>query len=298
MFLLFHKLNPMEKNTISSSRKKKKGHNKNVPSKTYCYNSPCLCCEGKLTRVSSTDRYLSTKEERIRVFVEVYECQNKKCKAFQQKIKPPEFNNRIFPDLSYGIDLLAEIGIMRLKEHKTIREIFDTVIGNYPHVEISLRHMENVVNKIMYVLEANALDPKRMKEKLLVKNPKIKGLILSVDGLQPERGNEILYIVRELSTGEILLAKFLKFSDEETIQREIYEPLKKLSKEMKLPVLGLIADKQLTLTTAFKAVFPNAPVQHCQSHFLKALRKPIQEESSKMASDIKKTQNKDNRKKS
>lgn len=288
----------MLKKMISGAKKKKKGHNKDVPSKTFCHFKPCVCCGGKLTRVSSTDRYLSTKEERIRVFVEVYECQNRKCGAFRQKIKSPEFNNRIFPDLSYGIDLLAEIGIMRLKEHKTIREIFDTIIASYPHVEISVRHMENVVNKIMYVLEETALDPKRMKEKLLERSPNIKGLILSVDGLQPERGNEILYIVRELQTGEILLAKFLQFSDEETIKREIYETLKQLSEAMKLPVLGLVADKQLTLTTAFKAVFPNAPVQHCQSHFLKALRRPVQEESSKMASDIKKTKNKGYRKKS
>ncbi len=57
---------------------------------------------------------------------------------------------------------------------------------------------------------------------------------------------------------------------------------------MKLPILGLIADKQKVLTSAFEEVFPDIPIHHCQSHFIKAIRKPIQIQSSKMAKDIKK----------
>ena len=88
-----------------------------------------------------------------------------------------------------------------------------------------------------------------------------------------------------------MFAKFLKFSDEDAIIKEIYEPLKTLIGKIKLPILWLTADKQLALTTAFKKVFPNIPIQHCQSHFLKALKQPIQEESAKMANTIKKNFN-------
>jgi len=273
-------------------RKQKKSHSKDVPSKTFYYNKPCMCCGDKLVRVSSTDRYLSTREERMRIFVEVYECHNEECSLYKQKIKAPEFNTLIFPGLSYGIDVVTEIGLLRFKEHKTITEIHETIMNKYHHIEITDRHMQNVVNKIMYVMESTSLDPKVMKEKLIAKNKEIKGLVLSTDGLEPEQGNEILYIVRELQTGDILFSKFLEFSDEETIRKEIYEPIKKLAEEMGLPVLGLVADKQLVLTTAFETVFPGIPVQHCQSHFLKALRKPIQEQSAKISKEIKKTPNK------
>ena len=144
----------------------------------------------------------------------------------------------------------------------------------------------------MYVFKSAWLDPNVIKSRLLAKKKDIKWLSLSIDGLQPERGNEILYIIRELQTWEILFSKYLKFSDEETITKEIYEPLKKLTEKIGFPILWLNADKQLTLTTAFKKIFPSVPVQHCQSHFLKALRKPVQEESSKMSKEIKKTPNK------
>jgi hypothetical protein len=284
----------MSKNT--PSRKQKKSHNKDVPSKTFYYNKPCMCCGKKLVRVSSTDRYLSTREERMRIFIEVYECQSRKCKLYKQKVKAPEFNTLIFPGLSYGIDVVAEIGVLRFKEHKTISEIHGILTKNYSHIEITERHLQNIVNKIMYVMESTSLSPKMMKEKLIKKNKGIKGLVLSVDGLEPERGNEILYIVRELQTGEILFAKFLEFSDESTMMKEIYKPIKELSKAMGFPVLGLVVDKQSVLTTAFKKLFLNIPVQHCQSHFLKALRKPIQEQSSRIAKEIKKTSNSGNRK--
>jgi len=290
------KVNKNKEKMILGAKKKKGSHNKDVPSKTFYLNEPCLTCGEKLARVSSTDRYLTSKEGRIRAFVEVYECRNEKCQLYKQKIKPPQLNTLIFPGLSYGIDILAEIAVLRFQENKTIDDIYEEITKNYPHLEITSRHLQNVTNKVMYALESSALNPDLIKERMLKKvqnrnkgkNKELKGLVLSIDGLQPERGNSILYIVREVQTGEVLLARFMEFSDEESIQKEIYEPLKKILEAIDLPVLGLVADKQLVLTTAFKKVFPQVPVQHCQSHFLKEIRKPIQEMSQKMAKDIKK----------
>lgn len=285
--------------SISNTDEAKKNrniHNKNVPSRTLCHFKPCICCWWKLERKWSTDRYLTSKTWRERLYLETYECINKKCDMFLKRIKSPEFNNLIFPWISYWIDLVAEMGLLRFRENKTIEDIHDIIINNYPHVEITERHVLNVINKIMYVFESKWLDPDIIKARLLAKNLDIKGLSISIDWLEPERGNEILYIVREIQAWEILFAKFLKFSDEDTILNEIYKLLKELSDKIKLPVIWLNADKQLTLTSAFKRIFPNVPIQHCQSHFLKAVRSPIQEESSKMSKEIKKTPNKSNRK--
>ncbi len=272
-----------------TKKKKKKSHNKNVPCKTFVHTEKnCICCGQKMQRISGDERYLTLTTGRIKAYVEIYNCINKSCDLYAQRIKPAEFNNLIFPGLSYGIDIIAEMGLLRFQEHKTIKEVYNCITGKYDHIEITQRHLQNVVNKIMYVMESSALDPKIMKERLLKKNRNIKGLVFSADGLEPEKGNEILYVVRETQTGEVLYSKFLEFSDTETIKKEIYQPLKKLAKAMNLPVLGLIADKQKALTTAFEEVFPGVPIQHCQSHFLKAMRKPIQEKSQKMAKEIKK----------
>ncbi len=149
-------------------RKKKGSHNKEVPCKTFVHlQKNCLCCGKKMQRISGDERYLTLKTERIKAYIEIYSCLNKKCDLYGQRLKPMEFNELIFPGLSYGIDIMAEIGILRLKEHKTINDIHSDIISRYPHVEISLRHMQNIINKIMYTMEAVAQDAKLMKKDFL-----------------------------------------------------------------------------------------------------------------------------------
>ncbi len=268
--------------------KKKGPHNKDVPSKTFIHKEPCLSCGKKLIRVSSSDRYLSTKIDRIRAFVEVYECKNKKCALFAKKIRPTELTNQVFPGLSYGIDLVSEMGIMRFSEKKTIPEIHETLLRRYPHIEITERHTDNVIQKFMMVIEAAGEHPVITRKRLLKKNKDLKGIVISIDGIQPEQGNEILYIIREYLTGEILFAKFLEFSDRESMKKEVFEKLKLLSEKIDLPILGFIVDKQKVFTQVIEELFPGTPIQHCQSHFLKDLRKPMREKDSEMARNVKK----------
>lgn len=268
--------------------RKKKSHNKKVESKTFIHNKPCVCCQKKLTRVSSSDRYLSTQKERIRAFVEVYECQNPKCHLYGQKIRPSTLTNLIFPGLSYGLDIIAEMGTLRFKEQKSIPQIHEFISKKYSHVEITERHTENIIKKFMLVIEAAGENPKITKKRLFGKKKNLKGLVVSVDGIQPEQGNDILYVVREIQSGEMLFAKYLEFSDAETMRKEIFEPIKILSEKMKLPVFGFIVDKQQVFTQVIEELFPGVPIQHCQSHFLKDLRKPVREKDSEMAKSVKK----------
>lgn len=294
---LFHYLFTMIKKTLISkktnkkiiTKRHKKSHNKNVSSKTFFYSKPCLCCNNKLNRVSSANRYLSSKEWRFRIFIEVFECTNESCKLYKQKIKSPEFLTQVFPGVSYGIDIIAEIWVLRFKEHKTFSEINNILMAKYPHIEITDRHLENLTNMFMVIIEESAKNIKIIKDRLSIYN--INGLLISVDWIQPEQWHEILYVIRELQTWEILFAKYLEFSDKETIKKELYEYLKKISVELNLPILWLVADKQQTLTSAFLEVFPNVPVQHCQSHFIKEIRTLVNDKSSAMAKDIKKTSN-------
>ena len=53
-----------------------------------------------------------------------------------------------------------------------------------------------------------------------------KELILTVDGLEPEKGHSILYIVREATTGKILFAYYATYQDKISLKKEILLPLK------------------------------------------------------------------------
>jgi len=280
--------NQLKSSKTEKQRKPKQKHNKNVPSKTITYpNKNCICCDTKMKRISATDKYVFDLNSRKRYYAEIYACPNEKCELCNIRMKPAEFSHLAFPEASYGIDVIAKMGILRFREHKSIPEIHKIITQEHAHIEISERHTENLIKTFMVCLEVGEKDPEIIKKKLQKFN--IKGAVLSLDGVEPEKGNDILYIVREVQTGEILFAIYLEFSDGETIRQKIIEPVKKLMDAIGLPVLGWVVDKQLALTKAIEKVFPNVPIQHCQSHFLKEIRKPVRDKDSEMNKGIKKT---------
>jgi hypothetical protein len=94
-------------------------------------------------------------------------------------------------------------------------------------------------------------------------------VILSIDGMQPEKGNDCLYIVRELQCRVTLLAENLEESSQEALCEHILEPLKDLLKELGLTWRGVVSDAQETIRLAVSHSLPGTPHQACQAHCLR-----------------------------
>jgi DNA-binding transcriptional ArsR family regulator len=94
-------------------------------------------------------------------------------------------------------------------------------------------------------------------------------LIIGLDGMQPEKGNTCLYIVRELQCGVTLLAEPLTDSSHETLSRHLLEPLKVLAVEFGLTWGGVVSDAQESIRLAVADSLQGVPHQACQSHCLR-----------------------------
>src|SRR3712207_21677 len=90
------------------------------------------------------------------------------------------------------------------------------------------------------------------------------GLIIAIDGIQPDKGNETVYLVRDVLTGRLLAAENVRVSSSEVIQA-LLAPVVALH----LPVLGAISDAQESLCQAIAALWPDIPHQLCQFHYLR-----------------------------
>ncbi|MFN2305292.1 MAG: transposase, partial [Anaerolineales bacterium] len=88
-------------------------------------------------------------------------------------------------------------------------------------------------------------------------------------GMQPEKGNACLYIVREQQLGLTLLAENLEESSDETIRARLLQPLKALAQEMDLPWYGIVSDAQESIRSGVAKELPGVPHQACQSHCLR-----------------------------
>jgi hypothetical protein len=94
------------------------------------------------------------------------------------------------------------------------------------------------------------------------------GIIVSVDGIQPEKGNETVYVVRDALTGRVLAAENVTSSETEVI-KALLAPVVALELERKVKVLGTITDAQESELKAVEALWPEVPHQVCQFHVLR-----------------------------
>jgi len=109
------------------------------------------------------------------------------------------------------------------------------------------------------------------------------GLILSLDGLQPEQGNEQLWVVREVQRGAIVAAANLQQASAPCLG-----PLLRPVQQSGLPVLGVISDAQESIRVAVAEVFPGIPHQLCQYHALREATEPLWEADRHLLVQVKK----------
>jgi hypothetical protein len=106
-----------------------------------------------------------------------------------------------------------------------------------------------------------------------------EALILSIDGLQPEKGHETLYVVRELTGKRVWFAETLLSATAAEVQRLITRA-KDWANALGKPVALWVSDKQDAFVTGIAAEFSGVPHRYCANHFLRDLAKPVLEADS------------------
>jgi len=104
----------------------------------------------------------------------------------------------------------------------------------------------------------------------------VKDVVLTIDGLQPEKGHETLYVVRELRAKRIWFAVPLLSSSAPEVKR-VFELAALWAQQLGKPVRLWISDKQKAFVTGIAGVFPGVGHRYCANHFLRDLAKPVLE---------------------
>jgi hypothetical protein len=96
-------------------------------------------------------------------------------------------------------------------------------------------------------------------------------VILALDGLQPDVGHEVLWVIRDCLSGEVLLARSRlsgTAGDLALLLREVVDAVG-------VPVAGVVSDGQTSIRRAVEPALPGVPHQLCQFHFLREAARPI-----------------------
>src|SRR5712692_743998 len=127
------------------------------------------------------------------------------------------------------------------------------------------------------------LDHERIKMRLQQQGH----VILAIDGLQPDVGHEVLWVVRDCLSEEILLARPLLSSTQGDLTALLTE-VKCQLKQLEVAVKGVISDGEQTIRSAVAFVFPRVPHQLCQFHYLKDATKLLYDADRHAKTQLKK----------
>src|SRR5437868_2080818 len=225
----------------------------------------CPDCHRKLREVKTlSKRTVITLREVIKVTHAGYRCPDAQCPGHQRTHRSAEADALALPYFTYGIDIVLLVGRLRLLEHQTVDEVHQELLRRLEPLGVRIARRE-----ILYLFEAyctlmRASSEAKDDQEWLAQVKKNGGIIVSVDGIQPEKGNETVYLVRDALTGRVLAAENVT-SSETAVIKALLAPVVALG----VKVLGTITDAQESELLAVTELWPQVPHQVCQFHALR-----------------------------
>jgi hypothetical protein len=174
------------------------------------------------------------------------------------------------PSSTYGLDVLAYIGWRHEHDQRQLVEIQREL--NQKGIEINERNVGKLYRQYLALLGATSEVIRKKLDAIIEKHG---GLIFGVDALQPEGHGSLLYVLYEILSGTVVSAIQLEPPNEKDLTDwlMIYQDY---------PVLASVSDGEERIIAALRAVWPNAPRQRCQEHFLGNLADEVLEDDTEL----------------
>ena len=223
-------------------------------------------------------RTITTLEGTIRLTLTIRRCHNLECPRFLRPYRPEAEPHLALPYHEFGLDVVTLVGRLRYAEHRSILEIHRELIRR--GVPLAQRTVTNLLDRYDELKALSSADPQRLGPLL---RPQGR-VILALDGLQPDVGHEVLWVLRDCLSSEILLARSLLSSTAKDLAGLITE----VQKSLPVPITGVVSDGQDSLRKAVKKALPGVPHQLCQFHYLREAAKPIYEADRHAKKELKK----------
>ncbi len=248
----------------------------------------CLSCGTRLKRYATLSRRIViTLTGALEVIHCGYRCPNLHCQTPARSYRSAQADALALPGFTFGLDIVILIGQLRLAKHLTLDEVHQALQQDLSRQNVTISRRE-----IMYLFEAycsllRAASQPSENPEFQAWRAKVQangGLIISIDGIQPDKGNETLYLVRDVLTGRLLVAENVASSETE-MMKHVLSPVVNLG----VPVLGVISDAQHSERLAVAQLWPEVPHQTCQFHYLREASQPIYDADRSMRTAIRKT---------
>jgi hypothetical protein len=190
----------------------------------------------------SNDRTLVSLSGLVRLNLRIRRCPHRDCPRFHRPYRPEAEGARGLPQHEVGLDVIALIGALRYAEHQSVPEIHRRLHDR--GVAIAQRTVTYLLERYDELLTLWLTDPARLRE-ITAREGRV---ILALEGLQPDVGHEVLWILRDCLSGEVLLAKSLLSATTEDLSAR----LKSVSESLWVPIRAVLSDGQHSIRKAVR----------------------------------------------
>src|SRR3954463_14421658 len=234
----------------------------------------CSVCGRMMHICDHRYRRFHTLDGSVQLICKLNHCPDPACPG-HAKTKNPELEITLaLPQMAIGWDVFCWIGHRRCARHMAISLIRSELLDDYG-IKLSEDAIEQYIRRYQVMLAARQQDAESLRRLY----GSAAEIILCIDGLQPEKGHETLYVVRELTRRRVWFAEPLlsATADED---RRLIAKAKQWAESLGRPVGLWMSDKQDAFVTGIAAEFPDVPHRYCDNHFLRDLAEPVLEADS------------------
>jgi hypothetical protein len=234
----------------------------------------CAVCGRMMYICDHRYRRFHTLDGPVELICRLNHCPDITCPGHTQT-KSPELEVTIaLPKWAVGWDVLCWIGHRRCSRHWSISQIQSELWDSYS-IKLSADSIARYIRHYQIMVAARQEDPEVLRRQY----EWVDEIILSIDGLQPEKGHETLYVVRELTQKRVWFAEPLISATADEVRRLISKA-KEWAESLGKPVGLWLSDRQDAFVTGIAAEFPDVPHRYCDNHFLRDVAKPVLEADS------------------
>ena len=223
-------------------------------------------------------RRLTFLDEVVQFTLVIRRCRTPSCARYQRAYRPEEEGALALPHGEFGLDVIALVGQFRYREHRSVPEIHQEL--GRRGVVLAERTVTNLIERYEELVALRLTNRHRLRDRLVREG----GVVLALDGMQPDVGHEVLWVIRDCLTGEPLLARSLLSGTE----ADLAALLREVKDALPVPILGIVSDGQQSIGRAVRSALPEIPHQLCQFHYLREAARPIYEADRHAKKELKK----------
>lgn len=238
----------------------------------------CARCGKLMWADYATRRTVVTLQGAVRLRLTVRRCRHEACPAYHRPYRPEAEGRLVLPSHEFGLDVIALVGRLRYAQHRSVPEIRAALVER--GVDICERSVTNLLDRYDELLATALTDGGRLRGLLAGQGQ----AVLAIDGMQPDVGHEVLWVIRDCLSGEVLLAKSLLSSR----QKDLAALLAEVRDKIGVPVAAVVSDGQHSIRKAVARALPGVPHQLCHFHFLREAALPVFEADRSAKKELKK----------